>query len=149
MSASMNRVPPILPVTAVKTYSVSSPIQTHRRSATCAEVDCSAWRDGWATRVDPRTELGAGQAYYVRHDRSRRHREEACEDGTVRFVFEPGQRCFRQHSKSLERPELYVVRDGDWRGNPTGRRRVHRTPGEWVEDFAGHLDEIERLRERG
>lgn len=135
-----------LPVTEVKTYSVSSPIQTHRRPATCEEVDCRAWRDGWQTIV-PRE---GPQAYYIRNDRSRRcHEVTGMTDRMATFLFDPGQRCFRQHSKSLERPEIYVVRDGDWRGNPTGRRRVHRRAADWVDDFAEHVDGIERLRERG
>jgi hypothetical protein len=30
---------------------------------------------------------------------------------------------------------MYLVRDGDWRGNPTGRKRQHSRAQDWVEDF--------------
>jgi hypothetical protein len=45
----------------------------------------------------------------------------------------------------LERPELYVVRGGDWRGNPRGEVRRHSGPDSWVNDFAEHQDRIARV----
>ena len=40
------------------------------------------------------------------------------------FTFEAGQQCFTQHHVP-DRPQFFVVRDGDWRGNPTGQNRLH------------------------
>jgi hypothetical protein len=49
----------------------------------------------------------------------------------------------------IDKPPLFLVRDGDWRGNPRRTRaRQHLNPGNWVEDFATHqqaiADEIEK-----
>jgi hypothetical protein len=49
----------------------------------------------------------------------------------------------------LERQPLLIVRDGDWRGNPTGRRRLHTKPEHWVEDFKEHQGKINDAIERG
>jgi hypothetical protein len=67
--------------------------------------------------------------------------KELKEPGKVTFVFEPGTPCFRAsvHKLPLEREPLYVVKDGDWRGNPRGTRpRRHARAEYWVEDFAEH-----------
>lgn len=133
------RLPPRLPAAAYRTYQVAAPIATHWRPASCAEVDCEDYLRGWTTVVDERVELGQRQANYIRHDRSRRSVEQRRPDGTTAFWFEAGQRCFgRQHRVRLDRPELYVARDGDWRGNPTGWVRRHTSAADWVEDFGEH-----------
>lgn len=144
------RADPALPVTAVKSYAIRSPISTHTRAATCAEVECSGHVNGWVTTVDERTELGAKQAYYIRHDSGRGFSEERTEKGWTAFTFPPGQRCFRTgtHRVSLERPALYVVRGGDWRAN-TGLIRQHVGPDDWVDDFGTHQDRIKTQIERG
>jgi hypothetical protein len=49
----------------------------------------------------------------------------------------------------LDRPELYLVADGDWRGNPTGRQRTHQNAADWVEDFGEHQLRIADQVERG
>ncbi|WP_225840314.1 hypothetical protein [Streptomyces sp. NK08204] len=66
--------------------------------------------------------------------------------GLTVFRFESGQRCFAEH---YTRPEIYLVRDGDWRGNPTGRRRQHTRPADWVEDMAENQGRLIELQERG
>ena len=132
----------IVPVTAMKTYAVAAPLATHWRAATCVEVDCPNHLHGWVTRVDERTELGVSQAIYVRSQAGRRYREERDEGGLTVFTFEAGQTCFGQHRTPIGRPELFIVRDGDHRGNPTGNRRVHQRPEDWVEDFALHQSRL-------
>jgi hypothetical protein len=76
---------------------------------------------------------------------------ERTEDGEIVFTFQPGTPCFRvsTHRVKTGRPELFIVRDGDWRGNPTGQHRRHTRPEFWVEDMSEHLDQIKQLRERG
>lgn len=150
------------PARAYQTYGVHSPVQTHTRPATCAEVDCQAQAQGFAVTVDPGTDLGARQALYLRSEclplalpasaaarGRRRYREVPQPGGLVRFEFPAGTECFAEHRVPLGRPELYIVRDGDRRGNPTGRLRRHAKPEHWVEDFAQHQDRIATLRERG
>lgn len=144
------RLAPKLPPGAYKTYQILSPLGTHFRNATCDEVECAYQAQGWRTVIDERTDLGAGQARYIRAESGRKFVEERGEDGLTSFTFEPGQQCFTQHKVSLERPEHFLVRGGDWRGDPTGAKPyVHRTADEWTEDFATHQDKIATLIERG
>ena len=148
-SAAGMRFLPELPAAGYKTYQIVAPLSTHFRPATCAEIDCPAYTHGFRTTVDERTDLGAGQAHYIRRDAGRRFTEEQAEDGRTVFTFEPGQKCFEPHRLRLDRPERFLVRDGDWRGNPTGQRYEHTNAGLWQEDFAEHQDRIHTLIERG
>jgi hypothetical protein len=141
----MNRITPVGPVHAYKTYEIVSPISTHYRDGTCDEAGCLAQQHGWKTTVDEATELGQRQAHYIRTQAGRRFLEERTAAGLTDFTFEPGQRCFATHKVPLERPELYVVRGGDWRGNPTGEVRRHSGADSWVDDFATHQDRIARI----
>jgi hypothetical protein len=136
----VNRPEPTLPVEAMKTYQIRAPLPSHWFPASCEQIRCRSWVDGWLTLVDESTDLGAAQAAYIRADRTRGHDEVRQPDGLTRFVFGPGQRCFqaRQHRRRLDRPEIYVVRGGDWRGNPSGTSRRHARASEWVDDFATH-----------
>jgi hypothetical protein len=146
----MFRIDPALPVQAFKTFQISAPRSTHFRKATCAEADCPHYLEGWQSVIDERADLGQKQAYYIRKQSGRRFREERNEGVTV-FSFEPGQTCFASddHLVRLDKPELYIVRDGDWRGNPTGRHRQHTRPGDWVNDFGEHQLRIAEQHERG
>jgi len=141
----MNRIEPAMGVGAYQTYSITSP---HDRlvPAACEQVGCEQWYYGWQSTVDESTELGRSQAQYIRHQSGRTFREQRTGAGMTVFTFEARQRCFANHQT---RPELYVVRDGDWRGNPTGRRRVHANAADWTEDFGEHQQRIADQIERG
>lgn len=141
----MNRITPAGPAHAYKTYSITSPVSTHFRTGSCEEAGCLAHRHGWQTTVDEATELGQRQAHYIRSSSGRRFAQERTEAGLTAFTFEAGQRCFATHKVPLERPELYVVRGGDWRANPTGEHRTHANAQDWVEDFGEHQDRIARV----
>lgn len=143
------RLPAALPMGAYKTYQIVTPLHSHFRPATCAEVECEAHAHGWITRVDEATELGQRQAHYIRQQSGRAFREQREASGLTSFVFQAGQKCFQQHRVRLERPEIYVRRDGDWRGNPTGNVVRHQRPADWQEDFAEHQDRIATELERG
>lgn len=146
---------------AMKTYQVSSPRETHYRDATCAEVDCRNHAKGWVTVIDEATDLGAKQARYIRSvcrpagaavviKVRARYTEAKTPAGWTEFTFGPGQECFTPHKVPVGRPELYVVRDGDWRGNPRRTEPYRHTRAEyWVEDMQGHLDGIRTIAERG
>jgi hypothetical protein len=151
MPGQVFRVTPNLPASEYRTYAIAAPRATHYRPASCAEARCAAHEHGWRSTVDERTDLGRAQARYVRLESGRRYTEHRDEgSGLTVFEFRPGQRCFSAHQVSLDRPPLYVVRDGDWRGNPRGTEpRVHARPEDWVEDFATHQDRLSRLIERG
>lgn len=146
----MFRPEPALPVGAMQTYVIDRPLETHWRPASCAEVDCAPHRNGWRTVVDERTDLGQAQAYYIRRQSGRGYREERNEAGATVFTFSPGQTCFKadQHRLPLGRPEIYLVRGGDWRGS-TGLIRRHTRAADWVDDFAEHQNRIATAHNRG
>lgn len=138
------RVQPALPVEAYRTFRIHSPHDTAIRSA-CGP-GCDAYDRGWETKVDESAPLGQFQAAYIRESSGRTFRELRTEDGLTVFRFESGQRCFADH---MTLPERFLVRDGDWRGNPTGRQRVHVRAADWVEDCAENLQAWHDAVERG
>lgn len=135
-----------LPVTDVKSYEISAPVATHYRPATCEEVGCLPHRNGWETRVPVDSDFERTVRAQARRWASVRR-----EGGEMVFTFAPGTPCFResQHRVPADRPALFVVRDGDFRGNPTGRRRVHTRPEYWVEDFAEHQQTLADAQKKG
>lgn len=147
---SINRFPAALPVGAMQTYRISSPRQTHTRPATCEEVGCKPYLNGWITRVP----LGSPQHEALKRavgkhpvDGIRRDGRDITSIGSpdAEFLFNPGTPCFKAstHRKSLERPEFYTVRGGDWRAN-TGLLRRHHKPEHWVEDMQETFDKVAR-----
>ncbi len=140
----LTRVDPALPVGAVQTYQIAAPPDIEVVAA-CETVGCAAWRNGWDTVVDERTDLGRRQAAYIRQRSYRTHRELKTAEGLTAFRFEPGQRCFADHRT---RPARYLARAGDWRRN-LGLIRSHTRPEDWVEDFAEHQDALKQRLERG
>lgn len=146
----LNRPAPLLDATEMKTYGIVSPRSTHFRRATCQEVDCQANARGWKTILDPLDPNQSAMIQYVQTQSGRRFNEYKLEDGKVVFMFPAGQICFATHQVSLERPANYIVRDGDWRGNPRGTQtRVHARPEDWVEDFALHQNNLIENLNRG
>ncbi len=166
------RIDPALPIQMVKSYDIHAPLATHWRKATCAEVSCKAHTEGWVTMIPETAVSGNPQlvntterdhmanlkrlkdqdearAYYIRHLSGREFSEHRDESGVTVFDFPPGQDCFEPHKTKIDRPEIFIVRGGDWRGNPTRESRTHATPDDWVEDFALHQDEIATRVERG
>jgi len=143
----VNRIQPVGPVQAYKTYSVASPVETHWRPATCAEVGCEHYQYGWATAVMPDSQ----DEHTLRTSGRHWTGWEATPDGFRRYMFPPGQPCFRAsaHRVLLDRQELFIVAGGDWRGNPTGQVRQHTRPEDWVDDFGTHQQHIADLLQRG
>lgn len=146
----VNRFDPKLPVSAMQTYKVASPRSTHSRPATCAEAGCKDYKHGWLVII-PKTHdmvpVLRQMALSGHTDDFGKRRsckvEPDCGDGMIGFRFEAGQPCFKadQHRVSLQRPELYLVRGGDWRAN-TGLIRKHNNPEHWVEDMSITLDKV-------
>lgn len=133
---------------AFKTYQLLAPISTHRRPATCAEVDCDKKRRGYRATFDVSTTQGRANATTV--ERSGRRRTFEVAGPMVTYTFPAGQDCFDRHTVRLEREPLYVVRGGDHRGNPRSLpRRIHRNGDDWVDDFGQHQDNIAQRVARG
>lgn len=148
----VSRVEPKGPVIGYRTFAYRRPLATHWRRATCEEVGCHAYQHGWTSTVDESTDLGMGQAYYIRRDSGRSFREHRTREGLTVFAFAPGQPCFRAADHRvpiIDRPALYVVRDGDWRGNPTNWSRTHTRGEHWVEEWAEHQDRLRAQQQRG
>ena len=149
MSVQLSRIQPLMGPEAYKTYAVVSPLGSHFRKATCAEAGCEHYRDGWQTRVEGLPP----EMVHAAKSSGRKYREQRVAEGETYLVFEAGQPCFResQHRVRIsDRPPLYVVRDGDWRGNPRRTKdRVHHTPDNWLDDFATHQQAIADQIEKG
>ena len=124
------------------------PAVTHTRPATCGQVDCPTQASGWITPVDESTELGQKQAHYIRRLSGRIHTEGPRDVFTL-FTFPPGEECFESHTVMLDRDPIFVVRGGDWRGNPRREHMTHDRPDYWVEDFAEHQDRLATRVNRG
>jgi hypothetical protein len=148
---TLTRSQPAGPVQAYITFRAAAPLATHWRPASCAEVDCAHYVNGWATTVLP----GSDEEALVRQaGRVWRHQVQGGPwpdaAGFLRFEFEAGQVCFaaHRHRVPLERPPLFVVRNGDWRAN-LGVRRTHTRATDWVDEFANHQDKVARRAGRG
>jgi hypothetical protein len=131
------RIEPQGPAAAYQTFAIRRPRAPDAWvPATCEDIDCEAWRLGWITRVPVANQamvsavLGSGRPYTETTAVDQAERE---------FLFPPGTPCFKASThRQLRRPDipdLFVVRAGDWRGNPTGERRVHTRPEDWAEHF--------------
>lgn len=134
---------------AYKTYSARWPLVTHWRPATCEDVDCEAWLNGWKTVVPDASD----HAELIRSaDFRRRYRytEQRAEGGLAEFTFPAGQACFQasQHKVQLARPATFLVTPGDFRAR-TGPARVHARAEDWVEDMSETLGKISEITERG
>jgi hypothetical protein len=127
------------------TYSISAGRDTGI-VYTCQEVGCEYWREGWDSPVDERTEQGRLWAWAIRHESRRDFDELKRGDGVTVFRFKPYQRCFQDHETL---PDVFRVRDGDWRGNPTQRIRLHANGLDWIEDLVEHEGGLADLRAKG
>ncbi len=118
-------------------FLADNPLPTHWRLATCREVDCPHYLLGWQTVVGS----ASPQAEYIRRESGRRLREERHADGLSRFVFEAGQKCFRQHKIQIGLPTIFSQRR-----NGTAKRQEF---DRWQGEFQEHLDDIRILQKRG
>ena len=106
-------------------FRIAMPTKTHRDPATCRDVDCIHYLHGWQTVVG----LGSPQEVYIRTRSKRSFRVEQTSATILTFVFEAGQRCFREHTALNGREPFYLHETADG-------RRVHRAP-----DFMEHVHE--------
>lgn len=144
------RFDPKLPVGAMKSYEIKAPLATHWSVTTCADVDCDAHRLGWQTLIDEKTNLGQRQAALIRRNEKRRKfTESRNEAGLTVFAYEAGQQCFAEHRARNMRPERFVERGGDHRGNPRREHRLHTRPEFWVESFQANQDKLRTVIDRG
>lgn len=129
--------------------------------ATCEEVSCQNYLNGWQSVIDESTDLGQRQAHYIRTLSGRgfreitgamlnemlRHKAEAkgedwtpVADTMTVFTFEPGQRCFQSdsHMKPQAYNPLYLV------GGREGLIRRHSSGDSWADDLRTHQEQVVR-----
>lgn len=142
-----NRIPPQGQVGNYRTFQIAVPLKTHWRPATCAEVSCPQYLNGWRVRLD---QLSPPMQHAARTS-GRKFLELDVSEDEHWLVFEAGQPCFRasEHRIKLDKQEIYIARDGDYRGNPTGRVRRHTRPEFWTEEFNENQGRIEQARQQG
>lgn len=149
MGRELFRIHPKAGPEAFKTYQIVAPVSTHYRDATCREVECEGWRNGFVSTIDASTELGLRQANYIIKQSGRSFTWKQA-GAMVTFTFPAGQACFRSpHKVPLERDPLFIVKGGDYRGNPAGIAPVRRTADDWVDDFAAHQQKVIDVIEKG
>lgn len=120
-----------------QTFEIVKPKETHTVEATCEEVECQAYANGWRMTIDLSTPLGEQQARYIKYSSGRSYTVHEQRDGLVTLNFRSGQKCFQEHRRDLERDPVFRVKGGDKRGNPLKLpTRVHKKPEFWVEEFA-------------
>jgi hypothetical protein len=136
-----------LPPSSYKTYQIAAPISTHWRPASCAEVECPNYLHGWKVRADV---LDEKMIHTATHS-GRKFVWQRLSELENWLVYEAGQPCFQAavHRVRVDRPELYIVREGDRRGNPRSTGPVQLSSVNWVDDFSEHQASIAGAVERG
>lgn len=109
------------------------------RLATCDEVECWAYANGFEIHVDEATELGQRQAHYLRTDTSRTRPAEVRVGAVTVFRYPPGQRCTESRS-----PAHWVAVDQFFIARGRGT-----TPELWVEQFGENQQRIAEIQARG
>jgi hypothetical protein len=135
---------------AFQTFGIVAPKETHTVPATCEEVECEQHIRGWMMKLDVTTDMGQKQAYYIKHHSGRAYEVTELRDGLATYMFRPGQECFQEHRRDIERDPIFRVKGGDARGNPLRLpTRVHKKPEFWVEEFAENQQKIADAVEKG
>lgn len=106
------RVAPKIPAEKMTSFEISAPVSTHWRRATCAEVGCADFENGWTTPTAPLLEGERDRLRAMGY----RFAEIPGDAGPV-LMFEAGQPCFRAslHRVRRDREEVFLQRAGDWR----------------------------------
>lgn len=138
----LNRPTPSLPASDMISHHIVAPLSSHWRKATCEEIGCLQFHNGWAIPLAGKDD---GDLWQLQHC-GRRYVEGELEGFGRAYFYEAGQPCFlaSTHVKRIERPELFVVRDGDWRtalrdGNP----RVFSGADAWADHYQTHVEQFQ------
>jgi hypothetical protein len=132
------------------TYAIRSPIRTRR--ASCEEVNCEAWQNGWQTTIPVEQLETFRAACNGQLDGFKRQPISVDSDTGPMFTFLPGNPCFDavNHVIQLPAPEFYFVGPGTTRaGFSVKNARQHTKAEDWQEDMQEHLARVKRDEERG
>lgn len=138
-----------MPDRMYKTYQIAAPIDTHTRKATCEEIGCTAYRDGWTYA---KSGLIAEDLYELVTHAGKRYREVKLDDSAeIYLVFEPDQPCFQaaSHRISLERPQFFFAGRGAGTAYSPRQATQFDNGEQWADSFAHHQDVINRVFEEG
>lgn len=136
----LNRVTPAIPAAQMQTHAIIAPLESHWRKATCAEVECGAFLNGWSLDTTGLPE----ELVHLAKNSGRRFTATTGTSGEL-LVFEAGQQCFKSgtHRTRVDREEIFLKLDGDWRGNPRGTDPVvFSSPDAFVDHLHTHLDQF-------
>lgn len=144
MTRPLNRIEPALPAHMMRTHAVLAPLRTHWRRATCEEIDCEPFLNGWGIAKKHLTEEDVARFRRMGY----RFATVQIEEGQDHLWFEAGQQCFRSHAephmKQLDRPGLFIVRDGDHRGNPRNTEPIlFSGPDAWADSLNTNLEQLQ------
>lgn len=159
---AVKRPVPKGPTRLYTTYRAASPLATHFRKATCQEVKCKAYTEGWSYI---KADLEKQNLLYAVTHAGKRYREmtvpviiknpdtEEYEIGPemLCLVFEPGQVCFQAptHRVPLGRPEFFFAGRGDFRSFRQQEARRFTRVDDWVDSFQNDQDKINTLIQKG
>lgn len=149
-------------VDQMQTYSINRPVSTHFNQRSCQEAQCAGHVNGWITTLHEDDPKQCQWAEWIRTGSGRRFIESRNEDGTVSFTFPPGQTCFKRvkeivngrptgryfHLEGNDRPPIFSVRGGDWRGVTSAPRRF-KSGEDFVESFATNQQKIADRLQKG
>lgn len=119
-------------------YRILNPTSTHYRPATCEEVDCDHFLNGWQVRVEGLPE----ELLHTARNSGRSFTEMRVSEGVTYLVFAPGQACFKAktHLTNIGRNPLFVVDTPADNGRI--RRRKHSSADSWGDDLHTHTDDL-------
>lgn len=143
----------LMDIHAYRTYSLRRPPgAVSKQRITCEQASCEGLRNGWVTRLNLTLDEHREAHAWIMAGRSGKRFIDITKDGDapiVSLLFASGQECFATHVRRVDWEPLYIVRDGDARGNPTGWGRRHVKSDHWVEDCAENQDKLADLAQRG
>lgn len=128
---------------AVDHYQLKQRPAPRARRATCEEVDCVWFRDGFGTRVDESTPDGARLGARLRLDPTRPAPQEWREGAHTVFAWPAGTPCLSADQHVIETMQLYLVK-------PHRRGvRGHVRAEDWVDEFGTNQQNLAEIRARG
>jgi hypothetical protein len=121
------------------------------RPSPCAEARCTAHAKGWRTTVAAGSDAEAFLLRVCRGEEDGHRRGFVTipqENGLTQYVFEAGQTCFAvsTHQVALQRPPLYLRRNGDWRAN-LGGTHVYDRGDQLQDDLHTRTETIRHIKE--
>jgi hypothetical protein len=137
----LNRIEPKIPAGLMHTHLILQPLRTHFREATCEEVNCPQFLEGWFLQIDalPQEDIDLAK------NAGRRWRQVHVAANENYLYFEPGQKCFKAstHRVNLDHDPIFVKKEGDHRGNPRRLDPIRFSGADsWANSLGENLDQI-------